>query len=123
MGLLAMPRTGELPSAADVPVVGLEPELAEGARLDRLKSARYGDGELILLLWSEITGSNRNQTRSSFTMVVDATGAVCQPKTPLSDAYAIAGGDDLVQAPDGSILWATDTSDNIELVRLVPTSE
>lgn len=119
LGLLSIPKSGELPEG-DAPTVWLDPELSEGARLVRLKSAPYGDDGHILLLWGEATGENRNATTRYFTMVVDAAGAVCQPKTELDDAYAVTAEDDLVRAPDGSILWAKDVAGGVSLVRLTP---
>lgn len=119
LGMLSIPKSGELPEG-DVPTVWLDPELAEGARLVRLKSAPYGDDGHILLLWGEATGGNRNASIRYFTMVVDTTGAVCQPKTALDDAFAVTAGDDLVRASDGTILWANDAAGGVSLVRLTP---
>jgi hypothetical protein len=118
MGLLPIPKSS-LPDG-DLEPVWLDPQPAEGARLASLKSARYGTGELILLAWAELTGDSRNETATYYTMVVDREGLVCQPKTELDAAFAFNDGDDLVQKPDGSIVWANVQSDQVQIVTLAP---
>jgi hypothetical protein len=53
-------------------------------------------------------------------MVVDREGAVCQPKTQLDPAYALPDGDDLVQRPDGTIVWANVQGSQVQIVKLAP---
>jgi hypothetical protein len=53
-------------------------------------------------------------------MVVDRTGAVCQPKTPLDAAYGIGAGDDLVHRADGAIVWSNTVGGRVQIVTLVP---
>lgn len=125
MGLLRVPKTGDLPGG-DVPTVWLAPEPADGARLESLHSARYGTGQLVLLLWAEASGGGGGgfggggSSRSWFTMVVDAAGGVCQPKTPLDAAYSVAAGDDIVVAPNGVVYWANAEGGALNLVTLTP---
>jgi hypothetical protein len=119
MGLLRVAKGGEL-GDGDAPTVWLQPDLSADARLERLKSARYGDGELVLLIWAEASGGSRDATRSYYTMVVDADGAICQPKAPLDSSYAPTGGDDIVRGPDGAIYWANAEGDGVSLISLVP---
>jgi hypothetical protein len=117
MGLLRVPKSG---SDGEAPTVWLAPELTAGARLVRLKSARYGEGDMILLLWAEASGDNRSESLSYFTMVVEATGAVCQPKTQLDSAYAVTSGDDIVRGPSGQIYWANTEASGLSLITLAP---
>ena len=119
LGFLLIPKTGSL-GKSDLTPVWLDPMLASGAHLERLKSARYGSGSLVILAWSETSGTGRSVTRNYFTMIVDRTGAVCQPKTPLAATYALPGGDDFVRRSDGSIVWANVTSNRISVVTLTP---
>jgi hypothetical protein len=118
IGLLPIPKSA-IPDS-DVTPIWLTLEVTSGARLGSLKSARYGSGEMILLAWSETTGDRRNEVSSYFTMIVDAEGAVCQPKTPLEAAHAFTDGDDLVRHEDGRIVWANVTIDRVQLVMLTP---
>ena len=118
MGLLSIPKS-DLPEG-DLEPVWLELEVGSGARLASLKSAQYGEGELILLAWAELTGSQRNQVASYYTMIVDVDGAVCQPKTELGAAYAFTDGDDLVRRPDGTIVWANVQNEQAQIVTLTP---
>ena len=67
-----------------------------------------------------MSGTGRTTTQNYFTMIVDRTGAVCQPKTPLAASYALTGGDDFVRRADGSIVWANVTSNRISVVTLNP---
>jgi hypothetical protein len=61
----------------------LAPQPAMGARLTSLKSARYGKGELIFLLWGESMGSGRSASAPMyFTMVIAA--APCVSRRPRS---------------------------------------
>jgi hypothetical protein len=113
LGKSAMPATLE--------PTWLDPQLTMGARLTNLKSARYGKGELILLLWAEAMGSGRSAAAPTyFTMVIDRSGAVCQPKTPLDAAFGIAQGDDIVSRPDGAIVWGNTIGGRVQVVTLVP---
>jgi hypothetical protein len=119
LGLLLVPQEGALPMG-DLPPVWLMAAPAAGARLGSLKAAKYGDGGLILIAWAENTGNARMPSSSYHTMVVDRTGAVCQPKTTLTAAQGFAAGDDLIARPDGSIVWANVQSNRIHIVKLVP---
>jgi hypothetical protein len=121
MGLLRVPNTGMNPDATLEPT-WLVPAPATGARLESLKSARYGAGGLVFLAWAESTGSNRQSTSQYFTMVVDRDGAICQAKTPLGAEFAFASGDDIVRRSDGSIVWATLQGSAVSLVTLTPGS-
>lgn len=53
-------------------------------------------------------------------MVVDADGIVCQPRTQLPAGRGWGSGDDIVPAPDGSVVWANSEGGGIQVVRLVP---
>lgn len=119
LGILTVPKTGANPSSELEPI-WLDASLTDGARLERLKSARYGSEGLIFLSWDEATGSNRNATRQTFSMVVDRQGAICQPKTPLPAEQAFTGGDDPVRGPDGRIHWANREGSGIKLLTLTP---
>jgi hypothetical protein len=119
LGLLIVPKTGSLPTG-DLTPIWLDPGLSAGAHLERLKAVRYGGGSLVLLAWSEATGTGRNVTRNYFTMTVDRNGGVCQPKTPLPAADAFMPGDDPVRRPDGSIVWANIINNRISVVTLTP---
>jgi hypothetical protein len=119
LGFLIIPKSGSLPSG-DLTPVWLDPMLASGAHLERLKAARYGSGALVLLAWSEASGTGRNMTHNYFTMVVDRNGGVCQPKTPLASTNAFTSGDDFVRRADGSVVWANVTSNRISVVTLNP---
>jgi hypothetical protein len=119
MGLLLVPKTGSVPSGGLAPV-WVNPSLSSGAHLVRLKAARYGANPLILLAWAEATGSTYKPTLSYFTMIVDATGAICQPKTPLPANEAFTGGDDFVRGPDGTIHWANVQNNQVWVVSLKP---
>jgi hypothetical protein len=123
LGIVHVPRDG-VPADTTLEPVWVETsrgsELGDEARLESLKSARYGEGAFILLAWVEATGGTRDRTAAYYTMVVDRTGSVCQPKTRLSDTMAFTPGDDIVRHPDGSIVWASAASGALRLVRLVP---
>jgi hypothetical protein len=119
LGLLVLDPAATIP-AAGLAAVWTDPQRPAAARLERLKSARYGTGGLALLAFAEATGSGRTAARSYFTMVVDRAGAVCQAKTPLDAAYAPTAGDDLVRAPDGRIIWANPQGGRIQVVTLTP---
>ncbi len=119
LGLILVPKSGTLPSGDLVPV-WLDASLPSGAHIERLKSARYGSGGLMLLAWAEVSGTGRNATRSYFTMIVDRTGAICQPKTALATGNAFTAGDDFVRRPDGSLVWANITSNRVAVVTLTP---
>lgn len=118
LGLLLVNK-GATPE--ELNAIWLEPQLAADASLVELKSAPYGAGGLILLVWAEQTGSGRSaQVAGRYTMVIDRAGAVCQPKTPLDAAYAPPSGDDLVARPDGVITWANAIGSSPQLVTLTP---
>jgi hypothetical protein len=119
MGLLRVPKTGMNPDA-ELEATWLAPAPAMGARLESLKAARYGEGNMILLAWAESTGSNRQATSQYFTMVVDREGAVCQPKTPLGAEFSFTSGDDIVRRSDGAIVWATLQGSAVSLITLTP---
>lgn len=119
LGLLLVSKTDALPKADLVPL-WVDTSLPSGAHLDRLKAARYGAGNMLLLAWAEVTGAGRNAARQYFTMVVDRAGAVCQSKTPLPAANAFTAGDDIVRRPDGSLVWANVTNSRIAVVTLTP---
>jgi hypothetical protein len=117
LGLLSTPKARQ---QAELVPIWVDTQLTSGAHLDTLKSARYGTGNLILLAWAEVTGTGRDTTRSYFTMVVDRSGAICQPKIPLDAANAFTSGDDIVRRADGSIVWASTSGGGITLVTLTP---
>lgn len=118
LGLLSLGKSA-MPAALEA--TWLAPQVPMGARLSSLKSARYGKGELILLVWAELTGSGRSASAPMyFTMVIDRTGAVCQPKTPLDAQYGIGAGDDIVNRSDGAIVWGNTVGGRVQIVTLVP---
>jgi hypothetical protein len=117
LGLLRVPSSGA--SGALMPV-WLEPARSADARLVSLKSARYGEGGLVLVVWGEATGGSRNATTTYFTMIVDREGAVCQPKTALPPMLAPTSGDDIVRRSDGSIVWANAEAGPPTIVTLTP---
>lgn len=117
LGLLTAPKARQQTELAPLWV---DTQLASGAHLDSLKSARYGTGGLILLAWAEVSGTGRDTTRNYFTMVVDRSGAVCQSKTPLDPANAFTAGDDIVLRADGSVVWANTVGGRISVVTLTP---
>lgn len=118
LGLLSVPKSA-VPMGG-LPAVWLDAQVTAGARLGSLKSAKYGTGDLILLAWAETTGTQRMPVSSYFTMVVDKSGAVCQPKTPLDAMYGFGAGDDFVTRPDGAIVWGNTRGNRINIVSLVP---
>jgi hypothetical protein len=119
LGILRVPKTGTNPEGA-LTAAFIQSGLAAGARLERLKAARYGSGSLTLLAWAESTGGSRDATSQYFTMVIDSEGAICQPKTPLAGELAFTRGDDIVRRADGSIVWAIEQEGGLGLVVLVP---
>lgn len=120
LGLLRLPASGEIPDGG-LTATWIDTGLAEGSRLLHLKSARYGTGDLVLLIWAEATGSGRqSQISGYYSMVIDGTGAVCQPKTLIDSAFAVTGGDDIVRRSDGSIVWANVQNGAAQLVTLTP---
>ena len=84
-----------------------------------LKAARYGTGDLILLAWVELTGSQFMPTPTFYTMVVDRTGAICQPKKQVDSAKGFTY-DDVVVRPDGAIVWANGQGGHANIVTLKP---
>jgi hypothetical protein len=119
LGLLRLPKNGMNPSAP-LTAAWLDVARAEGTRFERLKAARYGSGKLILLGWAEATGGSRNATFQYFTTIIDAAGAVCQPKTALPADAAFTAADDIVRRADGSIVWASPGTSGIQLITLRP---
>jgi hypothetical protein len=124
LGLVQLSKQGAIPAATAITPVWVETtrgsELGDQARLEALKSARYGTGELILLGWTEATGTRRDRTAAVYTLVVDGTGKPCQPKARLADDKAFAPGDDIVRRPDGSIVWTNASGGAIRVIKLVP---
>ena len=118
MGIMFAPKAS-LPDG-DLEPTWLDPQVTAGARLASLKSVQYGDGELMLLAWAELSGEGRNPTATYFTMIVDSDGAVCQPKTELPESFAFNAGDDLVRKPDGRIVWANVQNDQVQIITLTP---
>jgi hypothetical protein len=117
VGFLLIPKTA-LPSGDLTPVwVNVAP--ASGAHIVYLKSAQYGSGDLILLAWGELTGSQFAPTTTYYTMVVDRTGATCQPKQALDSANGFTY-DDIVRRPDGRIVWANGQGGRANIVTLTP---
>jgi hypothetical protein len=120
LGLLVLPKSGENPDS-ELTATWLDAGRPEGARLESLKSARYGTGDLVLLAWVEATGNGNSGAGQMFTMVIDREGAICQPKTALAAEYGFSAGDDIVSGPDGKIRWANrSASGGIQLVTLTP---
>jgi hypothetical protein len=119
LGLLRLPKTGSV-AIGGLTATWVETQKAEGARLERLKSARYGSGELTLLAWAESSSSSRTATSGYFTLVIGPDGAVCQAKTPLDAKFAFTAGDDIVRAPDGRLIWANRQGNAIQIVTLTP---
>jgi hypothetical protein len=119
LGFLLVPKNGTNPDAA-LEATFVDTALTEGARLERLKAARYGSGDLVLLAWAETTGGSRDGMSQYFTMVIDREGAVCQPKTPLAAELAFSGGDDIVRRPNGAIVWSVVQDGVVSLVTLTP---
>ena len=117
-GLLLIPKSGGAPSGNLTPVwVKLSP--ASGATIAYLKSVQYGSGDLILLAWAEVTGSAFSPTAAYYTMVVDRTGAVCQPKKMLDTNNGLSF-DDMLRRSDGSIVWANGLGGQVHVVTLTP---
>jgi hypothetical protein len=119
LGLLVLPKTGQAPDG-QLTAIWLDPARPDGARLQNLKSARYGSGDLVLLAWVEASGQGNAGSQQAFTMVVDRTGAVCQSKTPLGAEYGFTSGDDIVSGPDGKVRWANRAGGGVQLVTLTP---
>lgn len=120
LGLLQLPKSGENPRQ-ELSAIWLDPSRPDGSRLSNLKSARYGIGDLVLIAWVEASGQGNNASSQAFTMVIDRNGAICQPKTPLSEEYRFNAGDDIISASDGKVRWANRTSDGgIQLITLTP---
>lgn len=119
LGFLRVAKNGTNP---DEPLAAtfVDTALAQGARLERLKAARYGSGGLVLLAWAETTGGSRDGTSQYFTMVIDREGAVCQPKTPLAAELAFSSGDDIVRRSNGAIVWSVVQDGVLSLVTLTP---
>ncbi|HLK38826.1 MAG TPA: hypothetical protein VKU41_18825 [Polyangiaceae bacterium] len=116
-GFLLIAKSGA-PAGNLTPVwVKLSP--ASGATIAYVKSVQYGSGDLILFAWAEVTGSAFAPTVSYYKMVVDRTGAICQPKKML-DANDGLSYDDVVRRSDGSIVWANGQGGMVHVVTLTP---
>jgi hypothetical protein len=124
LGVLYLPKQGTIPAATEIQPTWVEvargTDLGDTARLESLKSARYGDGDLILLAWIEATGGSRDRIAAYYTQIIDRAGTVCQPKARLADDDGFTTGDDVVRRPDGSIVWASIRTGSIRLMKLVP---
>jgi hypothetical protein len=117
VGFLLIPKTA-LPSGDLKPVwVNVAP--SSGARVAYLKSVQYGSGDLILLAWAELTGSQYAPTSTYYTMVVDRTGAICQPRQALDSANGFAY-DDMVRRADGAVVWANAQGGRAHILTLTP---
>ena len=116
VGLLTIPKTGT-PSALTPVWADVQP--TAGARMTNVKSVQYGDGDLILIAWTELAGSQFAPTSTFYTAVVDRTGAVCQPKQMLEAANGF-GYDDMVRRSDGSVVWANASGGQVHVVTLIP---
>ncbi len=53
-------------------------------------------------------------------MVIDAEGAICQPRLELDSSYAPSSGDDVVVRSDGAVVWANVQNDAVQIVTLTP---
>ena len=117
VGFLLIPKTA-LP-AGDLTPVWVNVTPSSGAHIAYLKSVQYGSSDLILLAWQELTGSQFAPTSAFYTMVVDRTGAICQPKQPLDALYGFAY-DDMFRRPDGTVVWANGQGGRANIVTLTP---
>jgi hypothetical protein len=117
VGFLLIPKTA-LPSG-DLKPVWVDIAPSSGAHVAYLKSVQYGSGDLILLAWAELTGSQFAPTTTYYTMVVDRTGATCQPKQALDITNGFAY-DDMVRRSDGRIVWANGQGGRVNIVTLTP---
>jgi hypothetical protein len=115
-GFLLIPKTS---APGPVTPVWVDVKPASGATMAYLKAARYGTGDLIFLGWVELTGNMFMPTSNYYTMVVDRTGAVCQPKKQLDAANGFSY-DDVVVRPDGAIVWANGQGGHANIVTLKP---
>jgi hypothetical protein len=111
--------------ASSVPEGGIEPVWVESGRtgdasLENLKSAPYGSGGLVLLIWAEVSGDGQGSSSTYYTMVIDAEGAICQPRLALDPSYAPSSGDDIAVRADGAVVWANVQADTIRVVTLTP---
>jgi hypothetical protein len=117
LGLLLLPKGA---NAAPVEPVWVDLAPAAGARITGLKTTRYGAGDLLLLGWAETTGSSFNGASTTYTMVADRAGAICQAKQALADGQSFLQTDDVIRRADGTIVWANAQSGTASLVTLVP---
>lgn len=123
IGLLLHKKTAT-PGLLEPIWLDIAPE--DGHRFLRLKSAPYGSSGLILLAWAEAKQTERfweEDISGYYTLVVDPSGAICQPKTQLGAGLSFAAGDDLLVHPSGAILWAQDQEGQVQLVALTPRSQ
>ena len=117
MGFLLIPKTA-LPQGDLKPVwVNVMP--ASGAHLAYLKSVQYGERRPDSPGLGRTDGSQFAPTSAFYTMVVDRTGAVCQPRKALAAADGFAY-DDIVRRPDGAIVWANGQGGVVHIVTLTP---
>jgi hypothetical protein len=119
IGLMTMPKGVDADSALEP--VWLNPEISDSTRITRLKSAPYGGEGLTLLMWAESPNTGRNTSiEGYYSMVVNGKGKVCQEKTAVPSANLFTAGDDIVQGPGSSVVWANDESGAITIVTLTP---
>jgi hypothetical protein len=119
MSVQRFDATGAARFATVEPVwVDLAP--AAGARITGVKTTRYGAGDLLLLGWSETTGSSFNGASTTYAMVADRAGAICQAKQALAEGQSFLQTDDVIRRADGTIVWANAQSGTASLVTLVP---
>ena len=116
VGLLLIPK-GSTPASVTPVWVNVMP--SSGAHIRYLKSVQYGSSDLILLAWEELTGNQFAPTSTFYTMVVDRTGATCQPKQQLDAANGFTY-DDIVRRPDGAVVWANGQGGKAHIVTLIP---
>jgi hypothetical protein len=123
LGMMRLAKSAPLPPGLLEPL-WLDPEvgseLGDDTRLELLKSAPYGSGEMILLAWTEATGSGPSRITAQYTMVVDPDGVVCQGKTRIPEEFAFTSGDDISPRPDGRVVWANAATGSVGLVTLTP---
>jgi hypothetical protein len=119
LGLMRVAKPGLVDDDTTLEVTWLDVQLGADARLEKLKSAPFGVGNVVLA-WAEVTGDSRNGEESHFSMVIDAAGGTVQPKASLEDAYAFSSGDDFVARANGGVVWASAQDDGIYLVTMNP---
>jgi hypothetical protein len=122
LGLLRMSKTTAAPSGG-LTATWLDAkrgaELGVDTSITELKSARYCGG-YYLLAWKETSTASGSKTSACFTLVIDANGAVIQPKAQLPSGYDFMEGDDFVTRPDGRVSWSNYVGNQITVVTLTP---